>query len=273
MNKGYQYNPTLTEILWAIVKLIRALLSLLSPRLAERFYSFCSKYLLKEEMLRRGGVTPPLPTIQEEAKIISPPEVKFAVTNLPQARPVITPSPTPEVKRPYIDRGPLLPEHYGEDKIIALVRDPHCIFVYWDLHGFKSQEMINYHKGPKYWSLRVHRFGEDAYHDVPINIDTRNWYLWVADDKSYIIDLGFSTPHGEFFTIVSSNPVQTPRAGTSQEYAEYWGFIFSRISEAHPLFPTGIAWAPPGGRWYEGWFEAHAPGSPILQTQKKGQGK
>lgn len=273
MKKSYQYNPSLTEILWTIVKLIRDLLSLLSPRLAERFYSFCSKHLPKEETKDRG-VLRYAPTVKEEVKIITPPEEK-------PVKPSVSAPPVPPLKReevririeaqPYIDRGPLLPEHYGDDRIVALVRDPHCIFVYWDLKGFKSQEILNYHKGPKYWSLRVHHFGEDAYYGVPINVDARNWYLWVTDDKGYIIDLGFSTQHGEFLTLASSNPVQTPRAGTSREYAEYWGFVFREFKKATP---EGVTWVSPGGRWYEGWlFEAHVPGSPILQTQRKEQGK
>ncbi|HLG30228.1 MAG TPA: DUF4912 domain-containing protein [Candidatus Brocadiales bacterium] len=275
MNKGYQYNPTLTEIFWAIIKLIRDLLSLLSPRLAERFYAFCSKHLTKEETKGRG-VLRYAPTVKEEAKMITLPE-EHGQTSL-SVPPTSVPAPGIDLSatkrqvetQPYIDRGPLLPEHYGDDRIVALVRDPHCIFVYWDLNGFKSQELLNYHKGPKYWSLRVHHFGEEAYHDMSINADARNWYLWVDDNKGYVIDLGFFTQHGEFVTLASSNPVQSPRAGTSQEYAEYWGFIFREVKK---VTPEGVVWVSPGGRWYEGWIEAHIPGSPILQTQKKGQGK
>ncbi len=259
MKKGYQYNPTLTEILWTFIKLIRDLLSLLSPRLAERFYSFCSKCIPKEEAGETLRPTPTAP-VKEEAKTITSPEEKLVVTSIPAPGINLSATKRQVETQPYIDRGPLLPEHYGDDRIVALLRDPHCIFVYWDLNGFKSQEAMNYHKGPKYWSLRVHRFGEDAYHDVPINVDARNWYLWVADDKGYIIDLGFSTQHGEFLTLVSSNPVHTPRAGTSQEYAEYWGFIFREVKK---VTPEGVTWLSPGGRWYEGWFEAHIPGSPT----------
>lgn len=275
MNKGYQYNPTTTlkEILWSFIKLIRDLLHLLSPWVAEKFYSFCKKYLPEEEMPQKPALlketeagaeaalkpTPTAPA-KEEAKVIAPSEEK------------------PFVAQPYIDRGPLLPEHYGDDRIVALARDPHCIFVYWDLKGPRSREVMNYHKGPRYWSLRVRHSGKDAYLDLPINVDARNWYLWVADDRCYIIELGFSTPGGEFLTLISSNPVHTPRAGTSQEYAEYWGFIFR---EGKEITPEGVAWASPGGRLdsfhslqgYEDWFEAHVPGSSTLQTQKKGQGK
>lgn len=306
MNKGYQYNPTLSEILWTFIKLINGLLSLLSPRLAEKFYSFCSKYLHEEasgvksresgvkiqdsKLITQEPVLPKETRIEVEAPVKPAPTVpvkeeaekEIKMITLSEEEPVVTPIPTPTAPhlaegvgvsaetQPYIDRGPSLPEHYGEDRIVALVRDPHCIFVYWDLKGHKSQELLNYHKGPKYWSMRVRHFGEEAYHDMSINADARNWYLWVDDNKGYVIDLGFFTQHGEFVTLASSNPVHTPRAGTSQEYAEYWGFIFREVKK---VTPEGVTWVSPSGRWYENWIEAHFPGSPILQTQKKGQGK
>ncbi len=295
MNKGYQYNPTLTEILWTIVKFKRDLLRCISPRLAEWFYSFCGKYLPKEETDQKSA---PAELVKEEAKIITPPE-EHGQTSLPsnEVKGLSTPPSSapssgidlPTAKRqacseqserietqPYIDRGPALPEHYGDDRIIALAKDPRCIFVYWDLKGFKSQEALKFHKGAKSWSLRVHHSGEDVYHDVPINVDTRNWYLWVADNKGYIIDLGFSTQDGEFLTLASSNPVQTPRAGTSQEYAEHWDFIFRVVKKGEKqvlgtcFSPEGVACVSPGERWYETWLESHVPGSPTLQTQKNG---
>jgi hypothetical protein len=268
MNKDYKYNPTMAEILLTFIGLIRDLMRLISPRLAEWFYSFFSKYLPKEEAAQRPA--PPEP-VKEQAKIITPPEEKPVTTSVPI--PAIDLSTTKKpVAQPYIDRGPLLPEHYGDDRIVALAKDPHCIFVYWELKGFKSQEAMNYHNNEtKSWFLRVHPSGEEAYHDVPINVDARNWYLWVADDKSYIIDLGFSTQHGEFLTLASSNPVQTPRSGTSKEYNEYWGFIFKEVEKGST---EGIPWLSPGGGWHEeGLFEAHVPGSPTPPTQKKGQGK
>ncbi|MGR3311536.1 MAG: hypothetical protein ACUZ77_12285, partial [Candidatus Brocadiales bacterium] len=115
MNKGYQYNPTLTEILWTT-----------------------------------DQKSAPAELVKEEAKIITPPE-EHGQTSLPSNGVKGLPMPPssapssgidlPTTKKqacskqserietqPYIDRGPALPEHYEDDRIIALAKDPHCIF-------------------------------------------------------------------------------------------------------------------------------------------------
>ena len=41
----------------------------------------------------------------------------------------------PESTETYIDRGRAVPDTYGDDRLVAFVRDPHWIFVYWELDG------------------------------------------------------------------------------------------------------------------------------------------
>ena len=41
----------------------------------------------------------------------------------------------PDQASVYLDYGPPLPETYNQDTIVTMIRDPECIFTYWELSG------------------------------------------------------------------------------------------------------------------------------------------
>jgi len=137
----------------------------------------------------------------------------------PSSRPA-APAPR-EQPQVYIDRGPELPGEYDQDKVFAMVRDPNWLYVYWDLSG-GSRERIAPLTLSGAWILRVHNLSDGGFEDVPVLIEGGNWYLPVASDTEYRIDIGLLTGDGTFLLAASSHSVKTPRMGISQLVDQEW---------------------------------------------------
>lgn len=115
------------------------------------------------------------------------------------------------------DQLPELPETYGEDKLITLVRDPFWIHAYWDLapatlaraHAEGGQRMV----------LRVHDVtdlifdGRNAHHwfEIPVAEYVRNWNINVpSDGRNYLVELGWVTGEGRFLSVMRSTIADVP---------------------------------------------------------------
>ncbi len=140
----------------------------------------------------------------------------------------------------FVDRGAPIPLHYGQDRVTLLVRDPNSLFVFWELEGPRRGEIAREHGGDIFrrssWVLRVHNDAEAAPQDVPVVIDGCNWYLSVADDRGYVVEIGLRTD-GRFITVARSNHVRTPRAGVSSDTTAEWMLVeedFRRVVKLSP---------------------------------------
>jgi len=133
----------------------------------------------------------------------------------------VVPAPAvPQGAQVYVDRGPELPGKYGQDTLFAMVRDPNWLYVYWDLSGGARERLCAVAAG--IWVLRVHNVPAGSFDDVPVLIEGGNWYLPVAADTEYRIDIGLLDATGKFHVAASSRPVRTPRMGISQLVDEEW---------------------------------------------------
>lgn len=125
-----------------------------------------------------------------------------------------------------VDRGLPIPVQYPLDRVVALVRDPHWIFVYWDLGGgrlerlrFKySNEVVDQAR----WVLRVESVRQHQVRDVDIDVRARQWYLKVASGEHFRIVLGFYPPEGDFEPVCRSGEVVTPKDEVSPVANEAW---------------------------------------------------
>ncbi|HHT9117694.1 MAG TPA: DUF4912 domain-containing protein [Candidatus Hypogeohydataceae bacterium YC38] len=124
--------------------------------------------------------------------------------------------------QPFIDHGPQLPQHYGEDKLVAMSRDPYWLFLYWELEGPAGRQAPQ--EAP--WALWVKCLTDQTSYHQDIQVWVRNWYLQVAPGKSYQIEIGYFEPSGHFKNLASSMVVETPRAGPSEDYTEIWAHFF-----------------------------------------------
>ena len=125
-----------------------------------------------------------------------------------------------------------LPNGYGEDRITAMVRDPHWVFVYWEItpRGLDSARQKLGSDGASL-SLRVYDItgitftGRNAHRSFDIDIaeHTGGWHINTrSPGASFCVDIGLLDERGEFRTIARSNTVSTPRASASDESDERW---------------------------------------------------
>lgn len=115
------------------------------------------------------------------------------------------------------------PDRYNENYLVLLVRDPHCIFGYWELS--EDQMDLVARECCCSWGdvplvLRVYDFtglavgGREGhgYFDIDVHPLANNYYVQeVNANHSYCVDLGIITAEGRFVTLLRSNVVQTSR--------------------------------------------------------------
>lgn len=115
------------------------------------------------------------------------------------------------------------PARYDENYLVILVRDPHCIFGYWEFSG-EQMDLVarEFHCqwGEVPLLLRVYDLtglnftgeNEHSHFDIKLHPLANNYYINnVNSNNSYCADIGVITSQGRFVTLVRSNVVQTPR--------------------------------------------------------------
>jgi hypothetical protein len=129
--------------------------------------------------------------------------------------------------------GPL-PRRYGEDRITAMVRDPHWIFAYWEVtpQGLEHARGRLDGEGERAnLALRVYDIsgitftGDNANSsfDIEVGEDADNWYIQTGrPGRAYCVDIGLLGRGGAFQTIARSECVSTPRATPSEQVDDRW---------------------------------------------------
>lgn len=131
-----------------------------------------------------------------------------------------------------------LPNTYGEDKIVALVRDPYWIFVYWEITQRKRAE-IERDYGPSAWNdsppiLRVYdttdviftESGPHTFYDIYINNYASSWHINVGrPNRTFCVERGLILPDGRYVPLLRSNFVTTPLDHVSEIIDEEWLLI------------------------------------------------
>lgn len=148
-------------------------------------------------------------------------------------------SPTKEV--------PELPESYGRDRIVALVRDPYWIHVYWEMspaavsraEAALSQEWPSANAVLRLVDVTSEDTtsnAESVVRDIEIHGGTNNWYIDVPNpSRSYRVDLGFRTKSGRFYVAARSNVVNTPKPGVSDRIDENWVDVQEKFEKIYAM--------------------------------------
>ncbi|MCL5035847.1 MAG: DUF4912 domain-containing protein [Chloroflexi bacterium] len=128
-----------------------------------------------------------------------------------------------------------LPESYGEDILVLLMRDPYWAFGYWDISPVKRAELMKT-MGDETLSrsrllVRIY-MGEDrtkleASPDLHLEVDvtgaSKSWYFHLGLPKRFFFGiLGYLTPEGNFIEIARSNIVGSPGDTISERVDEEW---------------------------------------------------
>ncbi|MGI6557959.1 MAG: DUF4912 domain-containing protein [Limnochordia bacterium] len=137
-----------------------------------------------------------------------------------------------------------LPPGYNETRLVAMVRDPHWLFAYWEVQG-ELIERTRLEEGPDHWDggnwiLRVLDLTDQDYFDVGIDVYARNWYLEVGRPGHYLqLCLGRTLSSGRFVPLVYSNKTQSPPAGVSDLIDEEWMVLEEAAAMAGGSFLIG----------------------------------
>lgn len=136
------------------------------------------------------------------------------------------------------DTGPELPNSYGMDSLVLMVRDPDWLYAYWEITATKQEEFKSQY-GPSAWGnsrpvLRLYDVtgvafngnNANSYIDISVSEEIDNWHIHVGrPDRAFCLDLGRIFPDGRFITLLRSNIVTTPRAALSDLVDEEWMWI------------------------------------------------
>jgi hypothetical protein len=136
-----------------------------------------------------------------------------------------------------------LPAGYGKDRIVVMVRDPYWLHCYWELtrHAIKRAEAAlgqDWHGAQPILRLLdvtgrdTTTTSESTVRDIEIHGGCNNWYIDVANPpRSYRVDIGYLSRHGQFYVLARSNVVTTPRAGVSDVIDENWADIDAKKAD------------------------------------------
>ncbi len=126
----------------------------------------------------------------------------------------------------YIDRGLPIPDSYNLDRLVALVRDPEWVFVYWELNG-ATLENVKKERGAEFvdscaWVMRLYRVDEESAADMEIDPAAGGWYIHVGRPGQYVFEMALLSPDGEWVSLVVSSILGAPYAGVSERIDEVW---------------------------------------------------
>jgi hypothetical protein len=125
-----------------------------------------------------------------------------------------------------------IPWVYGETRVTAMARDPHWIFVYWEVPDDAIERArAEVQSADAGCILRVydttHRLfdGTNAnwYVDIPIYRPSNNHYVLVdRPGSTFHVDIGVKSAEGYFAEIARSAPIETPRNSISPDTRVDW---------------------------------------------------
>lgn len=202
---------------------------------------------------------PVSPTAEPEVKPAEVSSTAVLPPPHPKAPQYLTPPPT-EVYRG--EEGPPLPDRLPVTVLQAMPRDPHWIFLYWDIAD-EDRKKIRTEHGQWVFErslsvLRIREQENGEHCDIPILLDAKNWYLPVHPDRVYQFELGLMTPDGRYISVAASEPVRTPAAEPSFLEEEEWLAMEERYRELLDIYGEFVPGSLPGSPRGEQHFKREA---------------
>lgn len=138
------------------------------------------------------------------------------------------------------------PARYDENYLVLLVRDPHCIFGYWEFSD-EQMDLVAREFGCQWGEvpllLRVYDLtgvnfngeNEHSHFDVSLHPLANNYYVNdINSNNSYCVDIGVITSQGRFVTLMRSNVVQTPRESLADGSGVVMADLLDRLITEKP---------------------------------------
>ena len=128
-----------------------------------------------------------------------------------------------------------LPQRYDRTFLNIMLKDPYCIYAYWEIAEKDVEEVRKKNPGRDQGSarriLRVYDvslidfngFNANGFFDIEIGAFSSNWYinLW-CDNISYLGEIGLLFSDGCFAPLARSGAVHVPLAGYSPRAEQIW---------------------------------------------------
>lgn len=114
---------------------------------------------------------------------------------------------------------PNLQQEPARENLTVMVRDPYCLFAYWDLSQKTVDELK---KKQEQLVLRVYKLDESEhldtkripYFDIQVTPEADNWYIKNLEaGRAYILEIGKYLDDGAFVPLARSRKVHTPHDG------------------------------------------------------------
>ena len=105
-----------------------------------------------------------------------------------------------------------LPESYGRQRLLLMARDPHWLYVHWDLTR-EQHRRYNALASHHHLVVRVHlgTIAGQPLTEVKVHPESRHWFIHVERaNANYVAALGYYRPDGQWATIATSAAVATP---------------------------------------------------------------
>lgn len=117
-----------------------------------------------------------------------------------------------------------LPDRYGEDMVVAMVRNPRSLYVYWERNGH-GDENLRAMLGDEAWPrtvpvLRIFDVTSGAYPGqtggrsfvIEVHEHDDHWFIneGIEPGRRYVVSYERRTPDGQYYMLTHSNPVSTP---------------------------------------------------------------
>ncbi|OLS34084.1 DUF4912 domain-containing protein [Alkalihalophilus pseudofirmus] len=122
-----------------------------------------------------------------------------------------------------------LPAAYERDEVMLMPRTPNSLYVYWETRESTRRMIEHQFRAPWHELKKAIRLydvtallfnGHNAHRFIDYDLPemTNNWYFHgLTENRTFIVDLGIKTKAGTFFSILRSNPIDTPRVKEGME--------------------------------------------------------
>jgi hypothetical protein len=131
-----------------------------------------------------------------------------------------------------------LPESYGTKKLFLTARDPHWLYVHWDLTR-EQQLKLNAQSSDGHLVVRIYAQKIEGHptYEIHVHPESRHWFTHVERaGNSYVAELGYYSALGKWTRISTSSGTMTPpdavSAETDAEFATIpFEFPFAKLLE------------------------------------------
>jgi len=130
--------------------------------------------------------------------------------------------------------GPPLPQQYGADRLVLLVRDPHWSYAWWELTepALDSARQSLQERGQlvlRFYDVSAIEWNGNNHHssfDIELQEQAGNWYVEIArPGADFVAEVGLRGRDGRFIPLARSNVVAMPRDSMSPITDENWMIV------------------------------------------------